>query len=528
MDFDGMLDDIDFSIEYSDLECRDFQIVNDSLENLLTQISAHGVSKNDMIAYNTITDQEPDPNYPLESYTFLPSQINLSIACENIIKSIFSGIVKIFQFIFKMISTFFAKIAAFFRWLAGGSEKEGSSASSNSDEKKEGSSARSNSDEKKDTQSIQERPVQKEVKEKKGVLASIKSKFKKTDNKETKLPPSPVTKKEKAVINAIETNSSQGKEGNVVFNNIINDKVVSAQSTEKLLLIAVNDSERNKYINVKSILEPFYGRELTDKDWDRIVSTKKGQLDNLVRTLLGWWNNSHPIVTSASNLADRFSHEIIEAVDSAVDSVNDSVEWWVSECRELATMDAESYLKKADMVGMRMKKRKEEFQKELVEKANRALSAIPFVKTKITEDIIATMDKALEEFRNAKTPQRSKIDFLHGLKEISWLKEISGLSTKIENSNKRMNKYKADLERIITDLEKGYKESDKVIVTELGHFLKAMQSEHQRFISYCFKLAAFASFIDKATEKNRLMSATIHSMLVDTGNRIKQDLKKAS
>lgn len=514
MEFDGLLDDIDFSIEYSDLECRDFQIVNDSLENLLTQISAHGVSKNDMIAYNTITDQEPDPNYPLESYTFLPSQINLSIACENIIKSIFSGIVKIFQFIFRMISTFFAKIGAFFRWLAGGSKKEESSASSKSDEKKE--------------ESTQERPVEKEVKKKKGVLASIKSKFKKDDNKETKLPPSPVTKKEKAVIKAIETNSSQGKEGNEVFNNVINDKVVSAQSTEKLLLIAVNDSERNKYINVKTILEPFYGRELTDKDWDRIVNTKKGQLDNLVRTLLGWWNNSHPIVTSASNLADRFSHEIIEAVDSAVDSLNSGMEWWVRECRELATMDVESYLKKADTVSMSMKKRKEDFQKELVEKANRALSAIPFVKTKITEDIIVTMDKALEEFKNAKTPQRSKIDFLHGLKEISWLKEISGLSTKIENSSKRMNKYKDDLERTITDLEKGYKESDKVIVTELGHFLKAMQSENQRFIGYCFKLAAFASFIDKATEKNRAKSAIVHEMLVDTGNRIKQDLKKAS
>ena len=516
MEFDGLLDEIDFSIEYDDLECRDFQIVNASLENLLTEIRTHGVSKNDMIAYTTITHQEPDPNYPLASYTVLPSQINITVACENIIKSIFSGIVKIFQFIFRMISAFFAKIGAFFRWLAGGSNKNDSGTRGG------------NSAEKKDTQTTQERPVEKEVREKKGVMANIKAKFKKDSKKETALPPSPVTKKDKAIIKAIETNSSQGKEGNAVFENVINDKVVSADSTELLLQNAVNDSEQNKYVNVKSILEPFYGRELTDNDWDRIVNAKKGQLNTLVKALLGWWNTSHPIVTSSSNLADKFSHEVIEVIDVTVDSLNEGMQWWVSECRQLATMDVESYLKKADSVSMTVKKRKEDLQKELVEKANRALSAIPFVKTKITEDVRATMDKAFDEFKNAKTPQRSKIDFLQGLKEVQWLKELSGLSNKIEDSDKKTKKYKNDLERIINDLEKGYKESDKAIVTELGHFLKAMHSENQRFIGFCFKLAGFLKVIDGATEKCRSTSATVHSMLVAMGNGVKQDLKKAS
>ena len=516
MEFDGLLDEIDFSIEYDDLECRDFQIVNASLENLLTEIRAHGVSKNDMIAYNTITHQEPDPNYPLESYTVLPSQININVACENIIKSIILGIGKIFQFIFRMISVFFAKIGAFFRWLAGSSMKEDSKTDDG------------NLDEKKDTQTTQERPVQGPVREKKGVMAAIKSKFKKDNTKEIALPPSPVTKKDKAIIKAIENKSPQGKEGNAVFENVINDKVVSVDNTEQLLQNAANDSEKNKYINVKSILEPFYGRELTDNDWDKIVNAKKGQLNTLVNSLLGWWNSAHPIVTSSSNLADKFSHELIEAIDTTVDSLNEGVQWWVSECRELAAMDVESYLKKADTISMMVKKRKEDLQKTLVEKANRALSTISFVKTKITEDVSATMGKALEEFKTAKTPQRSKIDFLQGLKEVHWLKELSNLSNKIEDSDKKIKKYKTDLERIIADLEREYNESNKVIVTELGHFLKAMQNESQRFIGYCYKLAAFLRTIDEATEKNRVKSAAVHEMLVSMGNSVKQVLKKAS
>lgn len=87
------------------------------IENSLSSIGHHGISKHDVVNLEAATVKITTYEMPLATFTDKPSTVNLVLASESIVSNISDKVSSLFSFIFKVIGTILGSIGKFFKWI---------------------------------------------------------------------------------------------------------------------------------------------------------------------------------------------------------------------------------------------------------------------------------------------------------------------------------------------------------------------------------------------------------------------------
>lgn len=451
---------IDF--DYLEKEFIELDCIQSSLEHLFENVKIKGADKNSILVLESLSEESFNEDFPVDSFTTKPSEINKGIALEGILAGIITGLKKAIQFIFRLIAAFFDKLTQLFRWLGGKGNK---------------SSA--------------------------------------TEEAETK---------QDVVIKAIQTNAPTVKIKRLTFDNTINNKVVKGITTERLLMFCYDDNRGGQYRNLKEIMEEFFKKDLNDVSWQEIVNNRDSTIVHLINYVREWWNSMHPIVANPSNTTNSFVKEMTDAVDFVIDRLSFRMRWWIAELTDLIKFDKASLTEEIDKLDIRHALGYKEINDSIIEKVNGGLVLLPFVKTRVNDEITISLRNAFEEFKVARITPKSKIDFVKSLNKIEWVRDIDYLSKNVNRGKAELAITEKQVNGIINEIKGSIISSNREMTQAVNRFFREMRCENQKLTTIAFSILSFLINTERLVSLNRKKGAALHELLIALGLVIEKDL----
>ena len=327
------------------------------------------------------------------------------------------------------------------------------------------------------------------------------------------------TKEEDAIIGAVSTGKKEYRSTLGITSNTINDKPVSIAVIEDLLTTAPADERGGQYKSIRDILYSFFPNDKVDIVVDDIIKNPNNSLATMTEYIRNWWNTSHPLLMSHSDLTETLVSDILETLDKIYGNTERVLNWWKEKIEEFSKASEDDLLELIKTTRKIAKDDLTQTKTEITVELNKTFSKIPFIEESITDDLTGSSMKLASEFSKYKVKTKDKLNLLKALEEIRWLSEIKDFSNRLNRSQSELKKLDNILEVMISDITREGINAN-LNVGDSNELIKDIKGGIHVYLLTSLSLTSLLTFIDNGIKLNRKKFAGLYRMLLSLGVEI--------